>query len=532
MAQASAFRFIPECRIRVGGTLLPVDKEAALTRAEVDLDVDLFGRCLLTFNDPKLRLIEGTDFASGVRVEVEMGFRRTMERVFDGEVIALEPQFRRDLPASLKVVCLESLHRLALTPRTRAFNAVDDRQIVTNIAREYGLTGQAPAGTSEHILQSNTTDAVFLRRMAQKQGMHFRIEGRNLVVGPPPQGSAAITIGPGDCVRKLSVQVDSRSQVSEVSVHGWDSAAKREIVAAARPDPGEVGAGARQHGGGSTIFIAGHEHMPSDVATAERMARGRMRKIAETFVKARVEMIGNPDLVPGQEVAFEKMGAQLDGTYRIEQARHLFDKHGYFVTFNAVRIAKKAFQGKAQPFQPQPQPNLSNPQWDMQSYPNGAVAKVQVNATNLEGGRVRFIVEQHLGGSAWKPIAEKMATVSQGVAKTTIPIPEAVYLSKPRWTMDTHVDGDEGTMIVEAPGIPDGRKLHFIVETEDPETGDWEQADPVEAIVEGERAEATVRLAHPSSGSACDQEPRNVRFRADIATDQLDDVLRFRAEIV
>jgi len=54
----------------------------------------------------------------------------------------------------------------------------------------------------------------------------------------------------------------------------------------------------------------------------------------------------------------------------------------------------------------------------------------------------------------------------------------------------------------------------------------------VEAIVEGERAEATVRLAHPSSGSASDQEPRNVRFRAEIATDQLDDVLRFRAEIV
>src|SRR5438132_14039500 len=125
-----------------------------------------------------------------------------------------------------------------------------------------------------------------------------------------------------------------------------------------------------------------------------------------------------------------------------------------------------------------------------------------------------------------------MATVSQGVANTTIPIPEAVYLSKPRWSMDAHVDGDEGTMIVEAPGIPDGRKVQFIVETEDPEAGDWEQADPVEAIIEGERAEATVRLEHPSSGSAADQEPRNVRFRAEISTDQLDDVLRFRAELV
>jgi phage protein D len=532
LVHASAYRFVPDCRIRLDGRLLPFDKGAALTRAEVDLDADLFGQCVLTFNDPNLRLIDGTDFASGVRVEVEMGFHTRLERVFDGEVVALEPQFRRDLPPSLKVVCLERLHRLALTPRTRAFNAVDDRQIVTNIAREYGLTGQAPAGTSEHILQSNTTDAVFLRRMAQKQGFHLRIEDRNLVVGPPPRGRR-MTIGPGAGVRKMTVHVDSRSQVSEVSVHGWDPNAKREIVATARPDPGEVGDGARQHGGGSTIFIAGHEHAPSDVATAEKMARGRMRKLAEAFVKAQVEMIGDPELVPGQVVEFDKMGAQLDGSYRIEHARHAFNKHGYFVTFKAVRIAKKPFQSQTQAFQPQPTPKLSDPQWDMQSYPNGAVAKVQVKAVHLEGGSVRFLIEQHLGGSSWKPIAEKIATVSQGVAKTTIPIPEAVYLSKPRWTMDTHVHGDEGTMIVDARGIPDGRKVHFIVETEDPETGDWEPADPVEALVDGERAQATLRLAHPGSDStAADQEPRNVRFRAEIDTDQLEDVLRFRAEIV
>ena len=188
MAHASEHRLVPDCRVSVGGKPLKLDEDAALARVDVDLHVDLFGQCVLTFHDPHLKLINGPLFASGVPVKLEIGFHTKMKKVFEGEVVALEPQFRRDLPPALKVVCLESLHRLALSQMTRAFNAVDDKQIVTKIAQERGLTGSAPTGTKEHILQSNVTDAAFLRRLAQKHGNHLRISGKNLILGPPPKG--------------------------------------------------------------------------------------------------------------------------------------------------------------------------------------------------------------------------------------------------------------------------------------------------------------------------------------------------------
>jgi hypothetical protein len=81
--------------------------------------------------------------------------------------------------------------------------------------------------------------------------------------------------------------------------------------------------------------------MPADVATAEAMAKGRMRKLAEGFVTAEVEMIGNAGVQPGAVLSFEKMGDKLDGKYRVEKARHAFGKHGYLVSFHAVRIGKK-----------------------------------------------------------------------------------------------------------------------------------------------------------------------------------------------
>src|SRR5438067_10643194 len=92
---------VSDCRIKLNGRPLTGEKRVALTRVQVDLDVDLIGQCFLTFNDRNLTLINGSDFASGVNVEVALGFDASLRRVFAGDVVALEPQFRRDLPPAL-----------------------------------------------------------------------------------------------------------------------------------------------------------------------------------------------------------------------------------------------------------------------------------------------------------------------------------------------------------------------------------------------------------------------------------------------
>jgi phage protein D len=339
LASASAYRQIPDCKIKVDGKPLELNDDGALTKVEVDLDVDLFGQCVLTFNDPKLKLMNGSMFESGVSVRVEIGFHTKLKKVFDGEVVALEPQFRRDMPPSFKVICQESLHRLALSQMTRAFNDVDDKEITTKIAQEHGLSANAPAGTKEHILQGNITDAAFLRRIAQKHGNHLRIEGKKLIIGPPPSG-ADVQVSPGDGLKKIKVQIKSVQQVKEISVHGWDPKTKKEIVGKAKGE-GEIGKGSKEHGGKATLSFAGHEHAPSDVATAEKMAKGRMRKVAEGFVKAHGDMIGDPGVLPGSFLNLDKMGEKIDGRYRVEHSVHAFSKHGYFVNFKAVRVGKK-----------------------------------------------------------------------------------------------------------------------------------------------------------------------------------------------
>jgi len=338
VAERGVAGLVPGCRVILDGKRLDPEKDARLTKVLVDLDADLFGECALVFHDPKLDLINGKDFEGGKHVKVEIGFAPRLVKVFEGEVTALEPRFRRDMPPSLKVVCHESIHRLALSQKTRAFNNVDDKEVVTLIAREHGLQAAAPGGTKEHLLQACVTDAVLLKRIAHKQGGTVRIEGKKLVVGPAPKGEE-VEVTPDAGLKKISVKIDSGSQVGAITVHGWDPKTKREIIGQARPE-GETGEGARKHGGGASLALAGHEAAPADTVSAEAMAKGRLRKLAEDFVVAQVELIGDPRIVPGAVLSLAKLGAQIDGKYRVEHAAHQFSKQGYLVRFRAVRIGK------------------------------------------------------------------------------------------------------------------------------------------------------------------------------------------------
>ena len=346
VASPDLSRLVPACRVSVGGQKLALDDEARLTRIEVDLDVDLFGQCKLLFHDPGMEVINSGKFQSGTAVKVEMGFAHKLERVFEGEVVQLQPSFVHDRPPSLEVVCQDSLHRLALKQVTRALNDVDDKAIVTKIAQEHGLTAEAPSGTSGHSLQSNVSDAGFLRRLAHTHGRYLRIEGKKLIIGDPPKGPGVV-LGPGSGIRRARLRIKTLSQVGEVTIQGWDPKSKREIVGKAKPQ-GEAGKGAKQHGKG-TLSFAGHEVPPADVATAESMAKGRLQRIAEGYITFEAQLTGDPRIVPGASVTLDKVDAQLDGTYRVENAAHRFSRHGYLVDFRAVRTGEKKLPKTSQP---------------------------------------------------------------------------------------------------------------------------------------------------------------------------------------
>lgn len=506
-------RLVPACRVSLAGAPLDPALDAALTKVDVDLDVDLFGRCTLTFNDPQLALVNGEKFTAGLAVKVELGFAAALRCVFEGEVVALEPQFRRDLPCALQVVCDESLHRLALSAMTRTYNDSDGGEIVTQVARAHGLSAEGPSGTKEYALQQNTSDATFLRRLAQRQGHHLRLEGKKLVVGTPPSGEE-LTLGPTDGLRKLKVKIKAGPQVQSVAVHGFDPNTKRDFSGKAE-GKGEIGEGARQFGSGAQVAIAGHEHQPSDMATAEAMARGRMRKLAEGHVTAQVELGGDPRLVPGVSVSLDKIGNAVDGSWRVERARHQFARHGYFVTMSLVRtsrlsagkaareraLAAAAEQARAAAQAPKKiDGRLARPRWRSELASGKQRATLAVDAANLAGRKVLLVLETR-AGSGWKEVARATAEVKAGVASAEVELKadKSHTLIAPKWKSAKdakHAHGEQAEVEVRTTA-PDKADVRIVLEQRAAKAGVWEQLDALVAKVLGGIAKASFDLTHP-----------------------------------
>lgn len=501
----------PVCKVSVEGSPLETEDQAMLVKASVDLDAELFAQTTLLFLDPEMKLINGDTFQSGKSIELKMGYDAKAQPVFSGEVVRLEPQFRRDEPVALKVVCQESLHRLALSPMTRAFNDADISTVMSTIAQENGLSADAPSGTKQHILQANVTDAEFLKNYASKLGMQLKLDGTKLTMGSPAS-TDPIPLSLGDGVKKLKVKKKATSQVADVSVHGYDPKTKQEIVGKAQPQ-GATGKGAKDFGKG-TLSDSSGTLLPPDQATADAMAKGLMAKIAEDFATLEADLIGDPRLTPGQVVELDKLGQGTDGNYRIERANHLFSKHGYYVRFDAVWTGPKTTPAPPKPAPTQykppepPKGKLTRPRWKRRNNGQKDVADLSVDAPgkNLDGKGVTFILESKIAGE-WKQVAKADGTVGQGFASATADldaVAPADVVSEPKWTEakdNKHEHGQKGKVEITSK-VQKPHDLRVILEQQIQGSRIWEELDSQMVKVSGGKATAEFDLEHPHAANA------------------------------
>jgi phage protein D len=339
-ASASALeRLTPDRRLYLDGKAVDPALAARISRVVVELADDSFNLCTLTLNDPDMSLVSGDTLTAGMGLGIELGYQGRLKLVFDGEIVALEPRFARDKPPALVVRALERLHRLALAPRTRSFHDADVKAIATKVAHEHGLSAEAPSGMKGHLLQPNVSDFALLRKIAARNGHHVYQSGKKLVIGPPPS-LGEIELRPGAGLRSLKLKLRATEQVPKVIVRGWDPKTKKEIIGQSTPS-GEAadGAAAAKPFGRTDFFIEGVHVI--DTADADAIAKAAVARIAERYAVAAGELIGDPEVVPGKVLSFDKLGELLDGKYRVTSARHEFDRRGYGVKFEATRVARK-----------------------------------------------------------------------------------------------------------------------------------------------------------------------------------------------
>lgn len=343
----------PEFRLAVNGSDLPLAARADVTAVSVLEDVN--ATSMFTFSlqcwdtaEMKVKWIDDDLFTEGNSVTIEMGYRDEMEKIFDGEITGLEPEFSEDGLATLTVRGYDRRHRMMGKRKARSFLAMKDSDIASQIAGDWGLSPEVTNSevTLDYVLQHNQTDFDFLRERAARIGYEVVVTEKTLAFRPrKTDGSAAVTLNREVELLDFSARMSAVGQVEEIRVQGWDPKAKEEFSATASAgSEGPMGGSssgpdaARQHftGTGSTRV----DWPLQSQAEAESMAGGILKEIAMQYVTADGVCIGRPDLRAGTLVSIEGLGRRFSGPYYVTSAEHRFcPKSGYRTSFTVRRNA-------------------------------------------------------------------------------------------------------------------------------------------------------------------------------------------------
>ena len=285
----------------------------------------------------------GSDtFQAGTKVEV-LGGRSSDDAgpIFVGEVTSLEMDISAHSLPTLLVRCYDYSHRLHRGRYSRSFQNMTDSDIFTKVCSEAGLTANADETTPVHdwVFQNNQTNWEFLSERAAHVACRLYGTGDKQIhlKSVTDAADSAVTLTWGTDLISFRPRINAASQVSEVSVHGWDPMQKQAILGTATMPNGLPSTGAPSR----SQAMSGFEHDAKMMITdrpvhsqteAEKIAQSVCDDIGGQYIEADGLTMWNAQILPGKKVSVTNVGARFSGDYYVTATTHVVSVAEGFTT--------------------------------------------------------------------------------------------------------------------------------------------------------------------------------------------------------
>jgi phage protein D len=290
-----------------------------------------------------------------------MGYVDRMLSMVSGIITKLTPKFPESGPPTIGVHGQDNLVKLRDRKPgkndKKYFTKKQDWEIAQVIAQRNNLNFNAPdrdGPQHEIVIQRNQDDASFLIERAKridydcyivvdpkvkKDTLHFKkpSDGR--------QSSQRVTYNFewGKNMVSFTPELTAARQVSQVTVRGWDSKNKEtiEYIATKADLAGKKSSGTS----GPEVAekkLSKKEEIVVDWPVqskeeAKALAISLLRERAYEFLKATGQVIGLPDMRPGDNVNIKGVGKRFSGQYYVTLVEHTIGNNGYTTGFTMRR---------------------------------------------------------------------------------------------------------------------------------------------------------------------------------------------------
>lgn len=346
-------KLVPGFSLRVNGIAVPAAAQADLMAAAVYEDVNAPSMFTIKLSNSDLEKNEITWsdkslFAPGGEVEIQMGYKDNLEKLFVGLITGLEPEFSVDEVPVVTVRGYDYRCRLLRGRKTQSFVQMKDSQIVSRIGQKagVGVTAKDTGVTLDYVLQHNQTDMEFLQSRAWRYGYEINMDGKLLYFGPPKNsGTKKLALAKQDLLG-FCPRLSTLTQVGQLEVHGWDPKEKEAILgkAAVGDEVSPMGGTTGPKAGNKALRSATLMRVDQPIFTkaeADKIALGRLNEMALNYITGEGVSVGNPKLRAGTVVEITGLGQRFSGAYYVVATRHTYSaRQGYRTTFTVRRNAE------------------------------------------------------------------------------------------------------------------------------------------------------------------------------------------------
>ncbi|MCA1666731.1 MAG: VgrG-related protein [Thermomicrobia bacterium] len=336
---------LPSCVIEIDGQSASSEFMDSLTRITVESSLNIPAVATLFLDSPSLgrplTWIDSESYDPGKKLVVKLGYGSDASKVFDGEIVELEPSFG-GAGVRLVIRAFDLLHRLSRGRKVKSFLNMTDQDIISQVLSAHAMTFQytnskGPGQVHEQVVQNSQTDLDFVRSRAALIGCHCYAAGATVHCVAPKQGSPVATIDEGSLI-SFRPRLTTVDQVSKVTVRGWKQKTKEAVVGtfegASVTDTVEVN---RKNGAKfvATTPDGTQEHLVTDWVVdnqdqAQYIAEALATSLSGRFVQAEGVTIGFAGIAAGTWIAIKDVGDRYSGTFFVTNALHQFDaRSGY-----------------------------------------------------------------------------------------------------------------------------------------------------------------------------------------------------------
>lgn len=368
--------YAPDYRIEVEGAELDPTSKGDILEVKVVMDMENMTSFELNVNnwDDRAFFFKYSDkpeqpgqvtYDLGSRVHVLMGYTDRLLSMARGQITTLAPKFPESGPPTISISGLDGMLKLRDRKPTeqdvKKFVEMDDAEIAQVVATRNGLSLKATKdGLVKHplVVQKNQDDASFLMERAKRIDFDCYVQvdpdtGQDtLYFVKPTDGRSSDTVRVyefewGTNLINFSPTITLSRQVSKVTVRAWDSKKNEtvEYTADEKDLPGASGAS----GGGTSGPKAVQETMGGKqevVVDAPVTSEEEAKKLAITLLSERAyefltgtgQVIGLPDLRPGDNLNLKGLGKRFSGEYYVKKVEHTLGSNGYLTQFDVRRV--------------------------------------------------------------------------------------------------------------------------------------------------------------------------------------------------